>query len=225
MAAPKKHQADCSVDDCVNKSVARGWCTTHWARWKRTGSPTGLLKEPHNRTKCSTEYCEKAPRNRLNPICDACYMKEYRHGSVYGGRDAPQWKRGPYAGCWEWTGTIDSGGYGILNGKRLHRLVYEAIIGDIPDGLVVRHMCHNRSCYNPNHLKPGTSFENAMDKRFAGRDFPYWTLDVRPECASLMLNGGMNIPEIAQVLQVSVAVVIQWFDNMTSKYAPPRPDY
>lgn len=25
---------DCSVDDCDRKVIARGWCKTHWQRWR-----------------------------------------------------------------------------------------------------------------------------------------------------------------------------------------------
>lgn len=34
-----------------------------------------------------------------------------------------------------------------------HRVVYEALRGPIPDGLVIDHLCRNRACVNPSGLK------------------------------------------------------------------------
>ena len=43
-----------------------------------------------------------------------------------------------------------------------HRLAYEAAYGDIPDGLVIDHLCRNRRCINPQHLEAVTIGENAL---------------------------------------------------------------
>jgi hypothetical protein len=66
--------------------------------------------------------------------------------------------------CWEWDGGTNSTGYGRVStdGKRqlVHRVVYEAIIGPIPDGLQIDHLCRNILCYNPEHLEAVTQKEN-----------------------------------------------------------------
>lgn len=33
----------CSIEDCANKATARGWCPTHYSRWRLHGDPTVVL--------------------------------------------------------------------------------------------------------------------------------------------------------------------------------------
>ena len=67
--------------------------------------------------------------------------------------------------CWLWTGTILQGGYGQCRPgpglkKYAHRVSYEWIVGPIPDGLELDHLCRVRRCVNPAHLEPVTHREN-----------------------------------------------------------------
>ena len=74
----------------------------------------------------------------------------------------------PMSGCWLWTGTILSKGYGQLwvgtTGKRVlaHRYSYELVRGAIPDGKQLDHLCRVRSCVNPSHLEVVTARENVL---------------------------------------------------------------
>lgn len=69
-------------------------------------------------------------------------------------------------GCWLWTGDANNVGYGKVrrNGKahRAHRYAYEQLVGPIPEGLTLDHLCRVRLCVNPAHLEPVTLRENVM---------------------------------------------------------------
>lgn len=68
--------------------------------------------------------------------------------------------------CWNW-GKAKTNGYGQItyNGKSYltHRLVYELNNQELPDLLLVRHKCDNKSCCNPEHLELGTHSDNSND--------------------------------------------------------------
>ncbi|MFG3349552.1 HNH endonuclease signature motif containing protein [Streptomyces sp. NPDC048018] len=66
--------------------------------------------------------------------------------------------------CWLWTGFLDRYGYGHISvnnhREKVHRAAYTALVGPIPDGLVIDHTCRVRHCVNPAHLEPVTQAEN-----------------------------------------------------------------
>jgi len=68
-------------------------------------------------------------------------------------------------GCWEWRG-YQNLGYGRvrLDGTtyRAHRASYMLTRGEIPNGLVLDHLCRNKLCVNPDHLEPVTNRENVI---------------------------------------------------------------
>lgn len=72
--------------------------------------------------------------------------------------------------CWFWGGTITSNGYGLTSlGKYAHRMSYETYVGEIPDGLLIRHKCDERTCIQPAHLETGTLKDNVRDMVERGR--------------------------------------------------------
>lgn len=65
--------------------------------------------------------------------------------------------------CWPWTKYVAPNGYGRAGrNQQAHRWVYEKIIGPIPEGLTLDHLCRNRSCVNPWHMEPVTMRENTL---------------------------------------------------------------
>lgn len=78
-------------------------------------------------------------------------------------KDGPLFRGAP---CWLWLGIRLPIGYGRMykdnRRVRAHRIAYELLIGPIPEGLELDHLCRNHSCVNPRHLEPVTHKENCL---------------------------------------------------------------
>ena len=68
--------------------------------------------------------------------------------------------------CLTWTASKTATGYGRIRWQRetryAHRVAYEVLVGPIPEGLTIDHLCRNRACVNVDHLEPVTQGENAL---------------------------------------------------------------
>lgn len=118
----------CNAKNCDKHHYAKGYCLVHYWRNKKHGDTDRRLRI-----------------YKKTPVLDRLESKI---------------ERIPIAGCWMWTGAGDKKGYGRINidGKiRLtHRVYYEIMVGKVPDGLELDHLCRNPSCCNPSHLEPVT---------------------------------------------------------------------
>jgi hypothetical protein len=111
----------------------------------------------------------------------------------------------PFCGCTLWEGSLreipanrlpKSGyeqPYGMirLRGKMVsvHRVVYEAKHGPIPEGVQVLHTCDVRLCTNEDHLFAGDNESNILDKMVKDRGRKRLTLERAREIHSARQEG------------------------------------
>jgi len=125
----------------------------------------------------------------MKGICAACgtefeaYPSEFKKGRRFcswacrdpraNGRHTPAIERfhalctpDPNSGCWLWIGHIQKAGYGTFApaGRTIlaHRYAYEILVGPVPLGLDLDHLCRVRRCVNPKHLEPVTRLVNVQ---------------------------------------------------------------
>lgn len=107
----------------------------------------------YDTTRLPARFWAKVDRNGAVPVCaphlGPCWIwmpahrqRLAKNGSSYG----------------RWGGSVD--------GKRwislVHRSAYAAMVGAIPDGLQIDHLCRVRACVNPAHLEPVTCRTNIL---------------------------------------------------------------
>jgi hypothetical protein len=78
------------------------------------------------------------------------------------------WTKVDYSGdCWLWAGATNGSGYGQFKAGpgapvMAHRWAHEDILGPIPDGHEVDHLCGTKLCVRPEHLEAVTPWTNKM---------------------------------------------------------------
>ena len=82
-------------------------------------------------------------------------------------KNGPLFKDTP---CWLWTAAKGKAGYGLFSygGRKsphlvlTHRITYQLLVGPIPVGLELDHLCRNTICCSPQHLEAVTHRENMI---------------------------------------------------------------
>lgn len=70
--------------------------------------------------------------------------------------------------CMLWAGVVNTQGYGkwtrLIDGKRVsaHRAMYMILVGEIPKGLTIDHLCNTPACINVDHMEVVTRRENTL---------------------------------------------------------------
>ena len=126
----------CKVNGCDRKMRSNGMCAGHVSRMRRGLSLDGPI----------------IPRDHDYPIADRFWSKVDKSGE---------------GGCWEWTAYRTTTGYGKLQdkGKQVfaHRFSWELHNGPLSPGAVIDHLCYNKGCVNPGHMRECTVAENQQN--------------------------------------------------------------
>lgn len=172
---PYKNPPVCSIEGCGKSVNARGWCGMHYYRFRQHGDP--LAVEVRTRATCVETGCDSEAW--AQGLCSKHLTRQRRHGSTDDPRptmsqrfwlkvnkDGPVPSYRPDLGpCWIWGGASQDLGYGLFFPSRrspvgAHRYAYLELIGPIPDGFHLDHLCRVPACVNPSHLEPVTPLEN-----------------------------------------------------------------
>lgn len=175
------HFKSCSVEGC-NGNAARnaggrkGWCWSHYTRWKRYGA---VDAGPTRRTSCAVPNCDNGGRLKLG-FCNKHYIRFKKYGSpnktliseqgaalrfieelVSQGNWPEECIKWPF-GEHEGYGSVKVDG--VTTGA--HREICRRVHGEPPTAKhEVRHLCGKgaEGCVNPAHLVWGTHAENMAD--------------------------------------------------------------
>lgn len=131
----------CSIQGCQKPAWGRGWCVTHYDRWRRTGDPMKGGKLTREEKFLSLIFPE--------PM-SGCWLWEGNanpagYGQIWNGKTIVNTHRFSYE---YFVGPIPS-----VNGRTLH----------------VCHRCDTPACVNPDHLFLGTAKDNVKDMDKKGR--------------------------------------------------------
>lgn len=116
---------------------------------------------------CTVADCGNVRKYR--ELCGMHYQRLHKTGSLDYAPPTPAQrffaKVNKTEACWIWTGATQADGYGrffVAAGEvtNAHRYAFELLVGPIPDGLVLDHLCRVKSCVNPDHLQAVTVAEN-----------------------------------------------------------------
>lgn len=125
--------------------------------------------------------------NKMCPCLVSCDRKTYRKIMEKIIRTS--------SGCYEYTGCTKHGYGRCWCGNKLsavHRLIYAYHYGSFPPYMYIRHMCNNKPCVNPIHLKVGTPLDNARDEIESGRSNRHGSRSVAPSDGSGMSRSAIG---------------------------------
>lgn len=124
-------------------------------------------------------------------------------------------------GCWEWTASKYPSGYGAIfvegRCQSAHRIAYELSIGPIPEGMQIDHMCHNRSCVNPGHLRAVTNKQNTENRAPTEARGVCWDSKRKRWLVQVVHNGrhhfGGRFSDLEEAIAVAKAMRLELFTH------------
>lgn len=118
-------------------------------------------------------------------------------------------------GCWNWNKSVTSAGYGQFKRDKkywtTHTFVYVQLYGEIPKGSVIRHICHNRRCCNPDHLVIGTHKDNYHDSI----DAHIKADNTRAKGCIILGKHYRTFMDATNALKISSRTLCKYTDNVT----------
>ena len=170
--ADSRPYALCSVEGCGKLVDARGFCTNHWYRWKKHGSPTA--GRPFGMVKCSVEGCDKP--YLAQGYCNLHYKRWKTYGDPAVRKTATRSEIDTFIeivlqrqtdDCLLWP-YGQTNGYGVTryNGRKIeaYSLICELAHGAKPAAeYQTAHGCNVKLCVNPRHLRWDTCAGNMRD--------------------------------------------------------------
>jgi hypothetical protein len=133
--------ASCLIDGCNGQCHAKGWCKTHYDRWRRHGNPLAVVRE-------------------VNPTAKRAWINSASRSTTDGCIDWPWGQHNGGYGHVAWNGST----------RPVHTIVCETAHGPRPIGMEAAHSCGRPICANPAHLRWATPKENSNDKIAHGTD-------------------------------------------------------
>jgi hypothetical protein len=93
-------------------------------------------------------------------------MPRGHYSRIKGTTEDRFWAKVESRDCWDFTGGRKPHGYGNFWAEKgrcvlAHRYAWETLVGPVPAGMVLDHLCRNRACVNPDHLQPVPQNVNA----------------------------------------------------------------
>lgn len=161
-------QSLCYGPECTHPARKLGLCPAHYGQLRRGKDLSVVARRQKNQGKtCCAPECQREAKKI--GLCEAHYSQKMNAGESglrplgLGPRPRDDQKAQDYFwshvektdSCWYWTGGLNHSGYGRLQTPQgrlgAHRYSFLLAFRYLPE--VVDHMCWNRACVNPDHLR------------------------------------------------------------------------